>query len=168
MPDKPLAKPVQDKPLEPLAKPPESAKVGEDKPKAVVTKAVQEPVDASVTNPNDVVVEPLVMPLEPMLEAPPDGPSHTVTGPVKSELGLPVAEDKYVLFQYDRDTTIVAKVLREYKDGRLDLQATTSQQSYVPPSGSAPPSMSTKVYNRVRPGSRYEPGTWFVATKDDE
>jgi len=67
-----------------------------------------------------------------------------------------------VHFQVDRDTTVVAEVLHTHPDGRKDLKAATSQQHFIPPVSSGVGSMGDKIFSRVRPGSRFEEGTFFA------
>jgi hypothetical protein len=71
----------------------------------------------------------------------------------------PVAEPEHkVMFQVDPETVIEAVVVKEHKDGRLDLRALTEPSKYKTNiSGGA----TEKTYERVRPGNKFEPGTFY-------
>jgi hypothetical protein len=67
-------------------------------------------------------------------------------------------------FVYDRDTVLEATVLKEHKDGAKDLECSNVlAQKFVSGASSGTVNMSNKTFLRVRPGSRGDVGSFFVA-----
>lgn len=69
------------------------------------------------------------------------------------------ADARMVYFQFDKETTIEAQVVKEHPDGRVDLIALTDHTGRFKTNISKP--ANEKVYERVRPGSRFEEGTYW-------
>lgn len=74
------------------------------------------------------------------------------------------AEPKKVAFQFDRDTTLLAKITRENKDGTVDLRTITDPTGYFKTNVSSPAQM--RDYQGVRKGSPLEEGTYFDIPSD--
>jgi hypothetical protein len=70
-----------------------------------------------------------------------------------------IVKPKVVNFQFDRDTTVLAEVIKEHADGTLDLKATVDHTGKFKTNQSKAPIEGE--FLRVRPGSRRDPGTWF-------
>jgi len=70
-----------------------------------------------------------------------------------------------VCFQFDRDTTVVAQVVNRWEDGTVDLIANTDPTGHYKTNISQ--GSSDKLYSNVRPGNRFEPGTYFELLDQD-
>lgn len=84
------------------------------------------------------------------------------------EENKPLAVIRKVYFQFDKDQTIEANVVHEYKDGLVDLEAGVAMQSYTPPSSSSSSSSGSRIFKRVRYGSKFEPGTFFEIPSEEQ
>ncbi len=71
---------------------------------------------------------------------------------------IEIAEQKKVLFQFDRDTTVIADVIKQRDDNVIDLKTTVDFTGAFKTNIST--GSSEHVFKRVQKGSKFEIGTW--------
>jgi hypothetical protein len=86
--------------------------------------------------------------------------ANEIVEPVEPAVEVdPQADAQIIYFQFDKETTIEAQVVKEHPDGRVDLIALTDHTGRFKTNIST--AANEKVYERVRPGSRFEEGTYW-------